>query len=234
MKQDTIYTILFRDNIRILPEEISDAISAFGSGYTRTIHQVILTTDNTDIDKAIFIENTARILSSFKMTRNGPFKGIGFDSKGQIKGPVAKLGECWVAVRSEIAALQSNLKQWELTPRARTIALMSDSQTKVMANLIWTACKKLLPITMSSHSYGLVAASKILFAVFPEIVLPVDNAEWKKVFKTVDLGDVTKLMKSEIAAWENRTGRNIDLCEKANVPTTLPAIYNVMAMKARP
>jgi len=91
----------------------------------------------------------------------------------------------------------------------------------------------MLPITMGKHSYGLVGASKILFSAFPEIVLPVDNAEWLKVFKTVDLGDVINLMAEEIKEWEEETGRYFDHCD-SKLELTLPAIYNVMAMEARP
>ena len=53
---------------------------------------------------------------------------------------------------------------------------------------IWSITKRLLPFTMGKTSYGLVGASKILFAVLPEIVLPIDNSQWLHLFKTVDLG----------------------------------------------
>ena len=39
---------------------------------------------------------------------------------------------------------------------------------------------------MSTQSYGLVATGKIHFAIFSEVVLPVDNIEWKP---GVDLAD---------------------------------------------
>ena len=48
---------------------------------------------------------------------------------------------------------------------------MDTQQLVEVTDVIWVGFKKLLPITMSHHSYGLVAASKILFAIFPEIVL---------------------------------------------------------------
>ena len=99
---------------------------------------------------------------------------------------------------------------------------------------VWSAFKKMLPIYMGKHSYGLVGASKILFSAFPEIVLPVYNAEWLSVFKTVDLGDVINLMADEIKKWEGETGKNFNQCDWATPRLTLSSIYNVMAMKARP
>jgi hypothetical protein len=74
--------------------------------------------------------------------------------------------------------------------------------------------------------------AKILFAIFPEIVFPVDKAEWKQLFKTVDIGDVIKLMRSEIFEWEKQSGQLFDSCDMTNFPSTLPEIYNVMAMNA--
>jgi len=233
VEQAMKFKILFRNNQLIAPEEISNAINAFGASYAKTVRRTILATDKGEVDKTLFIKNVARILNNFKMTRKGPFQGIGFDSEGKIKGPVGKLEECWDAVRSEVVAIKLQITQLRLAPRSRTIALLSDSQIEIVTDLIWSACKGLLPITMSTYSYGLVAASKILYAVFPEIVVPIDNVQWKQVFQTVDLGDVIKLMRSEIAEWEAITGINIDSCEKESVPTTLPAIYNVMAMEAR-
>ena len=85
---------------------------------------------------------------------------------------------------------------------------------------------------MGKTSYGLVGASKILFSVLPEIALPVDNAEWVTVFKTVDYADVINLMADEIKAWEEQTERELQGSDE-NKYTTLPAVYNVMAMKAK-
>ena len=87
---------------------------------------------------------------------------------------------------------------------------------------------------MTKNSYGLVGASKILFAVFPEIALPVDNKEWKQLFKTVDYGDLLKLMTDEIIEWERSTGIKLESCDFRQSILTLPAIYNVIAMEARP
>jgi len=87
---------------------------------------------------------------------------------------------------------------------------------------------------MSKTSYGLVGASKILFSVLPEIALPVDNTQWKYVFKTVDFGDVLRFMVSDIQDWEGITGMQLNELDQSKRLSTLPAVYNVMAMRARP
>ena len=89
-------------------------------------------------------------------------------------------------------------------------------------------------ITMGKTSYGLVGASKTLFAVLPEIVLPIDNNQWLHVFKTVDLGDVIKRMVCDIQQWETATGKQLNEVDYSRRLTTLPSVYNVMAMAARP
>lgn len=80
-----------------------------------------------------------------------------------------------------------------------------------------------------------MGASKILFSIFPEVALPIDNAEWRTVFKTVDFGDVIHLMTEEIKQWEKGTPVPLDSIGENDEdgPTTLPAVYNVMAMRAR-
>jgi len=54
------------------------------------------------------------------------------------------------------------------------------------------------------------------------------------VFKTVDIGDVINQMISEIKYWETATGARLNDMDRSGRLTTLPAVYNVMAMAARP
>ena len=44
--------------------------------------------------------------------------------------------------------------------------------------------------SVNSSDVGRVGASKILFAILPEIALPVDTSEWNYVFRTDDYGRV--------------------------------------------
>jgi hypothetical protein len=136
-------------------------------------------------------------------------------------------------VGEDLLSIKSFLDKEELKPKSRTLLLLDSSKRTEAVSEIWRVFKKLLQITMSKNSYGLVGASKILFSVFPEIVLPLDNAQWLNVFKTVDMGDVIILMAKEISEWERYTGEQLQNLDYSEV-TTLPAVYNVMAMKARP
>jgi hypothetical protein len=64
--------------------------------------------------------------------------------------------------------------------------------------------------------------------------LPVDNNQWLKVFKTVDIGDVINRMAIDIQEWENITQHRLNEIDHSRMLTTLPSVYNVMAMDARP
>ena len=86
---------------------------------------------------------------------------------------------------------------------------------------------------MSKSSYGLVGASKILFSVLPEIVLPVDNQQWKELFKTVDLGDIIHQMTDGIKKWEDFSQQKLNEVDRLHNLTTLPSVYNVMTMNAK-
>ena len=225
------YKILFNNNEPISPEEISNCIEKFGDSYNKAVTKIIRKTDSLDLNKDIFVKNSAGLLNSFKMARSGPFKGIGVYND-KVVGPVDNLYVCWDAINEDLLFLRNFLNEQNLKPRSRALILIDiDSREKVIFH-IWNAFKKLLPITMGKTSYGLVGASKILFSVFPEIAQPVDNAEWVTVFKTVDYGDVINLMANEIIAWEEMTGEHLQNCDYSEY-TTLPAVYNVMAMEAK-
>ena len=118
--------------------------------------------------------------------------------------------------------------------RDRYLLELSVQEREGLIAEIWLITKKLLPFTMGKTSYGLVGASKILFSVLPEIVLPIDNDEWLHVFKTVDIGDVLHRMVFDIQKWEGITGRQLNDLDHSKRLTTLPSVYNVMAMDARP
>ena len=227
------FQILFNQKGPIPLNDISQAVNAFPKGYTETVHKIIEATNRETINRDQFIKNSVDVLKSFKMTRQGPFKGLGYKPDGSFKGPIEKIDASWEAVKDELIEIKKIMNSLAIVPRGRSIALMDERQFQDISDMVWSTFKKLLPITMTTSTFGMVGASKILFSVFPEIVLPVDTAEWKQVFKTLDLGDVIKLMRSEILEWEKQTGQWIDSSEPANVPSTLPAIYNVMAMKAR-
>ena len=212
-------------------EEIKCCIDTFGRGYNDAVREIIK--NSIDLTEETFMWNSARILNSFGMVRSGPFKGVKIIKGKDYDDPNGNLKRCWEETKTDLFAIKKILNKAACQPRERTLMLLNESTRAGVIALIWQVCKKMLPTTMGKTSYGLVGASKILFSVFPEIVLPVDNAEWRQVFQTVDLGDVINVMVDEINDWENVTGRQLEKCDSGIPQLTLPGVFNVMAMNAR-
>jgi hypothetical protein len=211
--------ILFDENgLAISPPEINRRIIAFGDSYNDTVKEIINDSRVLDNDGAVFFKCASRLLSNFGMTRRGAFHG----NSNEI------LRSCWDAVGTNLIEINNSVRKSGL-PRDRYILELSELEREKLIAEIWLITKKLLPFTMGETSYGLVGASKILFSVLPEIVLPIDNAEWLHVFKTVDIGDVLHIQK-----WEGITGKQLNDLDQKKRLTTLPSVYNVMAMLSRP
>ncbi|MBN1472051.1 MAG: hypothetical protein JW925_09735 [Syntrophaceae bacterium] len=143
------------------------------------------------------------------------------------------LSACWGMIGNQLLAVNEAALASRLSRERYLLELGQAERDWVIAE-VWDMTKRLLPFTMSSSSYGLVGASKIIFSVLPEIALPIDNVQWREVFKTVDLGDVIKRMAAEIKRWESITGNLLNELDLLGRLTTLPSIYNVVAMDARP
>ncbi|MHB8790163.1 MAG: hypothetical protein ACYDBT_09810 [Desulfobulbaceae bacterium] len=227
------YQILFKGIGEPIPhQEITKNINNFGKGYNAAVREIILNSEK--LTEKTFKVNVARILNNFLMARSGPFKGVKrFDGK-EVTDPHGNIDRCWEVSKEELVAIKKIFEQQACSPRSRTLVMQNPNSVNEVVNLLWVAFKKLLPVTMGKNSYGLVGASKILFSVFPEIVLPIDNSEWLHVFKTIDLGDVIHLMRDEIITWEKATGMQLQDCDNDTPQLTLPGVYNVMAMQARP
>jgi len=207
----------------ISPNEISDKINDFGESYKDTTKKIIKNSKVLDDDGEVFIKSASRILSNFGMTRNGPFH----------LNCIEKLRCCWSVVGAKLKEINNSVLKSGLQ-RDRYLLELSEQERESLIVEIWLITKRLLPFTMGEISYGLVGASKILFSVLPEIVLPIDNTQWLHVFKTVDIGDVLHRMVFDIQKWEGITGRQLNVLDHSNRLTTLPSVYNVMAMLARP
>jgi hypothetical protein len=218
----TSYNILFNlDGRAKSPEDVREKIRVFE--YTDATSHIICESLKLEADKKVFIKCSIRILSNFGMTRSGAFKDI---NETDI------LPKCWSIIGDQV--LEIHNKVVDSGSRDRYLLEISDSEREELSGKIWSITKLLLPLTMGKTSWGLVGASKILFSVLPEIVLPVDNSMWLNVFKTVDLGDVIKGMAYDIKMWENATGLRLNKLYPDQRLTTLPSAYNVMAMAARP
>ena len=229
------HKILFQKNNKKVQalsfEEIQSCIDDFGKGYNDAVREII--ENSTELTEEKFMWNATRILNNFGMARSGPFLGVKILKGKGYDDPNGNLEKCWEETKTDLFAIKEILKKAACQSRERTLILLNESDRAEVVALVWQVFKKMLPITMGKTSFGLVGASKILFSVFPEIVLPVDNAEWRQVFQTVDLGDVISRMVDEINDWENATGQQLEKCDSGFPQLTLPGVFNVMAMKAR-
>lgn len=207
----------------LTPDAIREMITCFRESYSDATKEIIDRSQTLDQGGENFIWCAARILSNFGMTRIGTFHG----DNTQI------LHDCWNVVGPDLLEIKASVNESGLS-RGRYLVELGAPEREALFDRIWRITKRLLPFSMGETSYGLVGASKILFSVLPEIVLPVDNTEWLKVFKTVDLGDVLRIMVQDIQGWEARQGIQLTALDVNNRLTTLPAVYNVLAMEARP
>jgi len=220
------HRILFTsEGIAIHPQKIHDEISRFRKDYIETTYKIIQYSGELDTNGEVFIKCASLILSNFGMTRSGPFKKDENINK--------RLLNCWNEVGDSLIDVKFSILQSGLSRDRFLLELDQNKREKLIAE-IWFIMKHLLPFTMGETTFGLVGASKILFSVLPEIVLPIDNKQWLNVFKTVDIGDVIKWMVFDIQRWESATGNKLNEMDYLGRLTTLPSVYNVMAMAARP
>lgn len=211
--------------------EIKNAVDNFGASYTATINHITRRSQRA-LTQTMFFKNVSQLMTNFKMTRKGRFHGIKY-LNGAVQDPNEQISTCWSLIGQDAVNLRKYLLQQNVSnPKRILVELTAQARNQVSSDL-WIMFKKLLSVCMSDGSYGLVAASKILFAVFPEIALPIDNVQWKSLFKTVDYSDITSLVADEIITWEKQTGEQLDSCDYFDTFTVV-AVYNVMAMKARP
>ncbi len=217
--------ILFDADIAKTPEEIQNKIARFKNGYIKATHKIIFLSKKLDTGGGIFIECASLILSSFGMTRSGPFKKGGNEKQ--------LLLSCWNEIGNSLIKINNSILQCGHS-RDRLLLELDNNGREELIEEVWVMFKQLLPLCIGKQAYGLVGASKILFAVLPEIVLPIDNSQWLHVFKTVDIGDVIRRMVLDIQRWESDTGEKLNEMDYSRRLTTLPSVYNVMAMAARP
>ena len=90
----------------IPPEEISEKIFRFG--YSDAVHKIIQYSKELDRDGEIFIKCTALILSNFKMTRNGPFKGVKIAENGNVEEKNILLS-CWHEIGGHLIEIRNSV-----------------------------------------------------------------------------------------------------------------------------
>lgn len=222
--------LLFNEDQAKTPDEIRELIAGFR--YKEAVQEIIEKSNRLlDSDGEVFLACTARILSNFGMTRAGTFKGVGITKAGDIKGREI-LVQCWSEIGDDLIEIRRSVINSGYS-RDRFLLELSKREFDRLIAQIWVMTKRLLPLTMGKTSPGLVGASKILFAVLPEIVLPVDSQQWLQLFKTVDIGDIINRMRSDIQQWEGITHRSLNEVDDSRMLTTLPSVYNVITMNAR-
>jgi hypothetical protein len=205
-------------------------IKAFPKSYQNVVEKIIMKSER--LDKRTFGYNLAILMPSFKMTRAGAFHGLRIVEKGIPTDPNNVIGLCWDQIGDELQELKDFIKANASCSRSRVIADLPpksrDHVIKVTAQLF----EKLKNVCVRSSQVGRVGATKVLFAALPEIALPVDNLEWKQVFETDKYDAILSTMANEIIEWEKRVHKPLESLSP-HTATTLPAVYNILAMAAR-
>lgn len=222
--------LLFNDVGAMHPEEIRQKIDDFP--YKEATRDIIRKSATLDAQGEVFVGCAGRILTNFGMVRSGPFHGVHLSASGRVEGDQI-LRKCWGEISHDVIEIHNSIRVNDHS-RERYILELSRLDLDEVTARIWSMTKRLLQHTKGKRSHGLVGASKILYSVLPEIVIPVDNSMWLDVFGTVDLGDVIKRIAAEIKEWEGVTHQRLNEMDASGMLTTLPSVYNVMAMAARP
>ena len=207
---------------------ISRFIRAFSKTYKEVV--TIIIKNSAMLDREVFRFNLATLMTSFKMTRRGAFHGVRIDKQGIVSDPKGVIELCWKQVGVELRDLRSYINEKASGSRKRVLADLSPTSLDYVIEKTSDLFEELRKITVETSEVSRVGASKVLFAILPEVALPVDNQEWRCVFKTEDYQEVLSTMVNEIKSWERKSGINL---ETSDPEGTLPGIYNVMAMAAR-
>jgi len=203
-------------------------VSEFSESYDKVVKKIIA--DSTTLNRDTFRSNVATLMPSFRMTRRGAFHGLKIVD-GAIRDPNCALGICWTQINGEMQDLKKHISE-NTSDRSRAILELSPESLNYVIGKVSELFEKLKWTSVNDSDVGRVGASKILFAVLPEIALPVDNAEWDYVFRTDNYGRVLSTMINEINDWEAKSQTPLE--SLGSPPTTIPSIYNVMAMAVRP
>ena len=223
------FKVLFHKNgSPIDTPRIKLLVSEFSESYDKVVNKIIA--DSITLNRDTFRSNVATLMPPFKMTRRGAFRGLKIVD-GAIRDPNRALDICWTQVNGELQDLKKHISE-NTSDRSRAILELSPESRNYVIGKVSELFEKLKWTSVNDSDVGRVGASKILFAVLPEIALPVDNAEWDYVFRTDNYGRVLSTMIDEINEWEAKSQTPFESLDSP--PTTIPSIYNVMAMAARP
>ena len=206
-------------------------ICAFPKRYREVVETIIEKSEI--LNEEVFKFNVATLMTSFKMTRRGAFHGVRIDEKGVISDPRDVIDLCWKQVGNELRKLKGYINEKACGVRSRVLANLSSASKDFVIEKSSELFEELRKVTVETSGVSRVGASKVLFAVLPETALPVDNLEWKYVFKTRDYREILSTMVKEISEWEKKSNIRLETLDP-HLKATLPAIYNIMAMAIRP
>lgn len=228
--------ILFYENgDPISPRCIRRFITSFSKSYREVVKAIIENSERLRDDKfKVFRFNIAKLMPSFKMTRKGAFHRLKVDKNGNPYDPNEVTQLCWERIGERLLKLKKYIEENSFVERRRVLVNIS---RRARDDVIYETSRlfdKLHGFKVKTGKISRVGASKILFAVLPEVALPVDNQEWHHVFRTSKYQKILLTMVKDIEKWERKTGEELDNQDPKPKETTLPAVYNVMAMAARP
>ena len=190
-----------------------------------------------ELDPSVFSFLIAKLLPSFGMTRSPKFAfyGVKADKEGNVSDPKHAIRSCWRRVGKELVTLKDCINRKTGGLRNRALVDLPEPSKKRAIEKLSLLFGKLRKVRVENSEVGDVGASKVLFATFPEIALPVDNAEWKYVFRNMKYRKILKTMANEINEWERRfkPREHLERVDPNPSTVTLPAIYNVLAMSVR-
>ena len=225
--------ILFKTNGKpYTPRFVKTCVRKFGESYNETMCKVI-NNSRIGLNKEIFHRNVAMLMPNFLMGRAGPFKGVKYMDGNNVIDPKGQITACWDSIGKQTVELRKFINQHRKGSRIRVIIETPQDVQEEIAFQLMLLLSQLSTVCWTENSFGLVGSSKVLFAVLPEAAMAIDNVEWKKVFRTIDYASIILDMIDEIKEWEDSTGTKFHSCDPDGC-FTVPCIYNVMAMKARP
>lgn len=188
------------------------------------------------LGKTTFKLLVAKLMPSFRMTRSRKyvFHGVKIQG-GTVLDPKHALDVCWKAVMNDLPTLKDYINKNAYGSRNRAIVDFPPVSKEYVIETLSSLFEKLREVEVENSQVGNVGASKVLFVTIPEIALPVDNDEWKYVFKNMEYREILTMMAKEIIEWEVgfQPRENLERVAPNPNATTLPAIYNVMAMSVR-
>ena len=160
--------ILFKTNGNSYrPRFVEKCVRDFGKSYNETVCKVISNSSN-GLNKEIFRRNVAMLMPNFMMGRAGPFGGIIYMG-GNVKDPKGQITAYWDSIGKQAVKLRKFISQSRQGSRGRVLVETPRAVQKEIASQLMRLLSRLSSVCWTENSFGLVGASKVLFAVFKQV-----------------------------------------------------------------